>query len=134
MKGVPIAVMPSSLGIATPAWLQSDKKGRDLASLLLGYYDKTGKLLYAGKVGTGFGIEEGSQLVQQFSKRQREKSPFVDIPRPEARGALWTAPRVVVEVEFTEWTRDGYIRHPSLKGVRLDKPAREVRRERPAAS
>ena len=110
-------------------WKQSDKEGRALASLLLGYYDKAGKLIYAGKVGTGFGIKQGYELVAKLSKRSRSASPFVDVPRAEARGALWAEPRMVVEVEFTEWTRDGYARHPSFQGVREDKPAREVRRE-----
>jgi bifunctional non-homologous end joining protein LigD len=111
-------------------WQQSDKKGRALASLLLGYYDKAGKLIYAGKVGTGFAIEQGYELVAQLTKRSRPGSPFVDVPRAETRGAQWTAPRMVVEVEFTEWTRDGVIRHPSFKGIREDKPARQVRREK----
>jgi bifunctional non-homologous end joining protein LigD len=114
-------------------WLQSDKKGRDLASLLLGYYDK-GRLIYAGKVGTGFGIKQSYELVAKLSKRSRAGSPFVDVPRAEARGAMWTEPRMVVEVEFTEWTRDGYVRHPSFQGVREDKPAREVRREKSGSS
>ena len=112
-------------------WKQSDKKGRALASLLLGYYDK-GKLIYAGKVGTGFGIKQGYELVAQLSKRSRDGSPFVDVPRAEGRDALWTEPRMVVEVEFTEWTRDGYVRHPSIQGIREDKPARQVRREKAA--
>ena len=110
-------------------WQQSDKEGRALASLLLGYYEG-GKLIYAGKVGTGFGIKHGYELVAHLSKRSRDRSPFVDVPRAEARHASWTEPRMVVEVEFTEWTRDGYVRHPSFQGVREDKLAREVRRER----
>jgi len=112
-------------------WQQSDKKGRSLASLLIGYYDRTGMLIYAGKVGTGFGIKQGYEIVMQLSKHGAERPPFVDVPRAEARHAHWTAPRMVIEVEFTEWTRDGHVRHPSFQGVREDKRAREVKRERP---
>ncbi len=115
-------------------WVQSEKKGRALASLLLGYYGADGRLVYAGKVGTGFGIKFGHQLVKQLSERGRDTAPFIDVPRPETRGASWTEPRLVVEVEFTEWTRDGRIRHTSFQGVRKDKPAREVRRETPRSA
>jgi hypothetical protein len=57
--------------------------------------------------------------------------PFVDVPRAEARDARWVEPALVAEVEFTAWTRDGHLPHPSFKGLREDKDPREVRAERP---
>ena len=51
------------------------------------------------------------------------------MPREHARAAVWVEPQVVVEVEYTEWTRDGRLRHPSYKGLRDDVPAQEVVRE-----
>ena len=88
-----------------------------------------GAPVYVGKVGTGFGIKQGYELLAKLSKRARERSPFAEVPRAEARHALWKEPKMVVEIEFTEWTRDGYVRHPSFQGVREDKLAREVKRE-----
>jgi bifunctional non-homologous end joining protein LigD len=55
--------------------------------------------------------------------------PFVAVPRPDAKDAHWTEPKLVCEVEFTTWTRDGRVRCPRFKGMREDKAAKEVRRE-----
>jgi bifunctional non-homologous end joining protein LigD len=112
-------------------WMESDKKGRALASLLLGYYDNTSALIYGGKVGTGFAIKQGYGLAAQLAKKSLAKSPFVDVPRAEARHARWSKPQMVVELEFAECTRDGHVRHPSFQGIRKDNPASEVRRETP---
>jgi bifunctional non-homologous end joining protein LigD len=71
-----------------------------------------------------------------MAKLQRiaaDASPFVAVPRPDAKDARWTEPQLVAEVEFTAWTRDGRVRHPSFQGLREDKPARAVRRETPKA-
>ena len=61
----------------------------------------------------------------------RETSPFVAVPRPDAKDAKWAAPKLVSEVEFSTWTCDGCVRHPSFKGMREDKAAKEVLREKP---
>jgi bifunctional non-homologous end joining protein LigD len=53
------------------------------------------------------------------------------VSRPDAKDARWAEPELVAEVEFSTWTRDGWVRHPSFKGMREDKPAKEVRREKP---
>jgi bifunctional non-homologous end joining protein LigD len=55
------------------------------------------------------------------------------VPRPDAKDAHWTEPKLVCEVEFTAWTRDDRVRHPSFKGMREDKAAKEIRREKPGA-
>jgi bifunctional non-homologous end joining protein LigD len=111
-------------------WRRSSASARALGSLLVGHYDG-GMLIYAGKVGTGFGDRLGRKVVTKLDSHQRDTSPFVDVPRVEARGANWVEPIHVAEVEFTAWTRDGHLRHPSFKGLREDKPARLLKAERP---
>jgi bifunctional non-homologous end joining protein LigD len=109
--------------------MPSEAAGRDLRSLLVGHY-RDGKLVLAGKVGTGFTLESGRQLAARLRKLERVDPPFATVPREYRRGVTWVEPRLVVEVEFTTWTSDGILRHPSFQGVREDKPAREVKLER----
>jgi bifunctional non-homologous end joining protein LigD len=100
-------------------------------SLVLGVYEK-GKLVYAGRVGTGFTFKQRSELKNKLDKFFRDKSPLVVVPRdPGLRETRWTEPKLVAEVVFTEWTSDGSIRHPSFQGLREDKHARDVIREQP---
>jgi len=100
-------------------------------ALLLGVYD--GKdLRYCGKVGTGFNDALLTSLLGELEKRATDASPFVDPPTgAEGRRARWVKPELVGEVTFTEWTRDGTLRHPSFEGLREDKRARDVVREVP---
>jgi bifunctional non-homologous end joining protein LigD len=98
----------------------------DLGALLLGYYDD-GRLRYAGKVGTGFGRAELARLAGLLEPLRRDDSPFADEVRE--RHATWVEPSLVAEVGFSEWTRDGRLRHPRYLGLRDDKPATEVVRE-----
>ena len=100
----------------------------NLGSLLIGYYDR-GKLIYAGSVGTGWSVQVGRSIMASLQRIGRDGSSFVAVPRPDAKDADWTEPRLVCEVEFSTWTRDGRVRHPSFKGLREDKAAKEVRRE-----
>ena len=100
-------------------------------SLVLGVYDK-GKLLYAGRVGTGFSLKQRVELARRLDRISRDSSPFATKPKdPGLRNAQWTEPKLVAEVSFTEWTDDGSVRHPSFQGLREDKSASEVRREVP---
>ena len=100
-------------------------------ALVLGVYDK-GKLTYCGRVGAGFTDKTLKTIYKQLSEREQTKTPF-DIPPkgPEARGVHWVKPELVAEVEFTGWTSDNYLRHPSFKGIREDKDPREIIREEP---
>jgi bifunctional non-homologous end joining protein LigD len=108
-------------------WLEGEGKRRGLpGALLVGYYDK-GKFVYAGKVGTGFSDAELEKLKEMMKPLETAKSPF-DIGTPP-RNAHYVKPKIVAEFEFVEWTRSGQLRAPSFKGLRLDKPAREVVRE-----
>ena len=101
----------------------------DLGALLLGYYED-GRLRYAGKVGTGFTRATLRDLAGRLEPLRRDASPFADQVRE--RGATWVEPRLVAQVGFSEWTRDGRLRHPRFLGLREDKPAGEVGRERSA--
>jgi DNA ligase D-like protein (predicted ligase) len=99
----------------------------DLGALLVGYYED-GRLRYAGKVGTGFTRATLADLAARLEPLRRETSPFADEVRE--RTATWVEPRLVGQVGFSEWTRDGRLRHPKFLGVREDKAAGEVVRER----
>ena len=100
---------------------------RRLGALLVGYYEG-GKLRYAGKVGTGFDDATLDRLGDRLERLERDSSPL-DGERPRERGVHWVRPELVAEIGFTEWTRDGRLRHPRYLGPRTDKPAREVVRE-----
>ncbi len=89
-------------------------------------------LVYAGKVGTGFSERVLADLDQRLSGLAADAPPVLNPPREKA--VRWVQPRLVAEVEFTEWTREGQLRHPSFKGLRLDKaPSEVVREAEPAA-
>ncbi len=98
----------------------------DLGALLLGYHDADG-LRYAGKVGTGFTRATLAELASLLAPLRRDASPFADDVRE--RTATWVEPRLVAQVGFGEWTRDGRLRHPRYLGLRDDKDAADVVRE-----
>ncbi|AOR36357.1 ATP-dependent DNA ligase [Streptomyces fodineus] len=101
-----------------------------LGALLLGHYDGD-RLCYAGKVGTGFDRRALLGLRERLDGLRRDSSPFTGAVR-EAR-ARWVKPELVAQIAFTEWTRDGMLRHPRYLGLREDKRPRDVVRERTAA-
>jgi DNA ligase D-like protein (predicted ligase) len=100
----------------------------ELGALLLGYYE-SGRLRYAGKVGTGFTQETLRQLSSSLAPLERSSSPFAD--QVKERNTTWVEPRLVAQVGFSEWTRDGRLRHPRFLGLRDDKRADDVVRETP---
>jgi DNA ligase D-like protein (predicted ligase) len=99
----------------------------ELGALLVGYYED-GSLRYAGKVGTGFDRPTLRALGERLRGLRRDDSPFADEIRE--RDVTWVEPELVAQVGFAEWTRDGRLRHPRFLGLREDKSAREVVRER----
>jgi bifunctional non-homologous end joining protein LigD len=104
-----------------------------IGALLLGVHDPAGRLQYAGKVGTGFTQATLRALARRLTPLERKSSPFAG--RVEAATRVrWVAPELVAQVAFTEWTGDGKLRHPVFRGLREDKPAREVVRERAAST
>jgi bifunctional non-homologous end joining protein LigD len=101
-----------------------------IGSLLLGVHDDDGRLVYAGHVGTGFSDKVLADLGARLARLEHPTPPFADeVPRPHAKGAHWVTPTLVGEVAFSEWTRDGRMRHPTWRGLREDKSPDEVVRE-----
>ncbi|MEO6743063.1 MAG: DNA ligase D [Caldimonas sp.] len=113
----------------------------EVGSLLLGVYDE-GKLVYAGNVGTGWDGKTGHELHGKLTHIEIDEPPF-EVGDPTGRGRWsrrtaaaterWVRPELVAEIAFAEWTPDGHVRHASFQGLRADKAARDVTRERPAA-
>src|SRR5215203_510046 len=90
------------------------------------------KLVYVGKVGTGFNSRTLKELRARLGKIEIDKPAFENAPRgAEARRSHWVSPELVAEVAFTEWTREGILRHPTFQGLREDKSPGEVVRENP---
>jgi bifunctional non-homologous end joining protein LigD len=108
-------------------WTDPEGSRIGFGRLVLGYYSPAmGALTYAGGVGTGF----NDKMLAQLHKRLLAiPAPDLGIPVPKGvkRSAIhWVRPEIVAQVRFTEWTRDGILRHPSFLGERLDKRAEEV--------
>jgi bifunctional non-homologous end joining protein LigD len=102
----------------------------DFGALLVGY-NEDGALRYAGKVGTGFDQATLRELGARLRELEQDESPFQPF-RPIPPGTRWVRPELVAQVAFSEWTRDGRLRHPRYLGLRDDKPAAEVIREVPS--
>jgi DNA ligase D-like protein (predicted ligase) len=102
----------------------------DFGALLVGYHED-GELRYAGKVGTGFDRRTLRDLGRTLREIERHSPPFVDV-HPVPPGTHWVEPRLVAQIGFGEWTRDGRLRHPRYLGLRDDKRPEDVIRERPS--
>ncbi|MBJ7332377.1 MAG: non-homologous end-joining DNA ligase [Solirubrobacteraceae bacterium] len=98
-------------------------------ALLLGHFDGDA-FRYAGKVGTGFDRAELHEIRQRMDRLRRDDPPFADPDRIKERDVTWVEPQLVAQIGFTEWTRDGRLRHPRFLGLREDKAASKVVRER----
>jgi bifunctional non-homologous end joining protein LigD len=109
------------------------RRASSFGSLVLGYY-AGGELVYAGNVGTGFDSKAIEKLLDKLRPLRRSDPPFREVPKmPKVRkgDVIWVEPKLVVQIEFAEWTHDGRLRAPSYKGLREDKAAEDVRREEP---
>ncbi|MGH8163752.1 MAG: hypothetical protein ACREP1_05395, partial [Rhodanobacteraceae bacterium] len=127
---------------------------KHFGALLVGYYEGK-KLLFAGKVGTGFSSKLLASLQKKFKNEEREDCPFADLPSKLATGRVrpnggqggqwvqgitpsmmrkchWVNPVFVCQIKFSEWTRDAKLRQPVFLGLREDKAAKDVKRERAA--
>jgi bifunctional non-homologous end joining protein LigD len=118
------------------------KGSRDFfGAILVGYFEKE-KLIFASKVGSGFNQALLASLHKQFQKLERDDCPFVNLPEKrsgrygqgvtasEMKRCTWIEPKLVAQICFTEWTRDGHLRHPVFMGLREDKKPTEVTREK----
>jgi DNA ligase D-like protein (predicted ligase) len=111
-------------------WTAPKGSRKRLGALLVGHYQGD-QLRYAGKVGTGFDEATLDRLGDELERLEQSSPPFA--PDKFPAGARWAKPKLVAQIAFTEWTRDGRLRHPRYEGVRDDKPAGEVVREEPSA-
>ncbi len=105
---------------------------KHFGALLLGVYEK-GELRYVGHTGTGFDARSLKELAAAMKPMERKTSPFAG-PVDANSLATWVSPSLVANIKFTEWTRDGHMRHPVFLGLRTDKGAKEVHKERTATA
>jgi bifunctional non-homologous end joining protein LigD len=119
----------NSQEVAIVGFTRTKSQRDEIGALLVGVVDG-GALRFAGKVGTGFSARQRAELKQELARAAVPAPPVAGAPR--MRDATWVEPRLVAQVQFTEWTSDGKLRHPSFLGLRPDKTPAECVRERPA--
>jgi ATP-dependent DNA ligase len=118
-------------------WSDPEGSRPHLGALLLGYYADEGKLIYAGRVGTGMPIKVLADLRRRLDPLARKTSPLsVRPPRSTRFGSPlvlsrvhWVEPKLVAEITYLTWTADNLLRHTVYVGLREDKSADQVRRE-----
>jgi bifunctional non-homologous end joining protein LigD len=110
----------------------TDPKGSrvGIGALLIGVHDEKGDLVYSGGVGAGFNDRSLREMLQRLEPLGIDKRPFKN-PTENDRRAHWVQPVLLAEVSFSDWTKDGHVRHPVFHGVRADKPAKAIVREKP---
>jgi bifunctional non-homologous end joining protein LigD len=111
-------------------WTDPSDARPSIGALHVGFYEGE-RLVYAGKVGSGFTERLLTDLLERLQVRRRDSCPFEHVPPELQRGAHWVEPELVAQVEFTQWTDEGRMRQPVFLGLRDDRDARHVVRERP---
>jgi bifunctional non-homologous end joining protein LigD len=109
-------------------WTEGRGSRKHFGALLVGTYDGD-EFVYAGSVGTGFDEKKLIAIAKRLEPLERKTPAFTKAPKTETR-AHWTTPELAAEVSFTEWTRDGQLRHPVFVALRTDKEPRDIVRER----
>ncbi|MEO2062716.1 MAG: DNA ligase D [Christiangramia sp.] len=103
----------------------TDSKASPFGSLILGVFESD-ELRYIGNCGTGFSVSQQQEILNKLKPFQQETSPFSRKIKLKGRKPNWTAPEVICEVNFSEWTRDEHLRHPVFKAIREDKLPAEI--------
>jgi ATP-dependent DNA ligase len=119
-------------------WSDPEGSRPHLGALLLGYYTDDGKLTYAGRVGTGMPVKVLADLRRRLDPLARKAPPLNVLPPRKTRFGSplvlsrvhWVEPKLVAEITYLTWTADNLLRHTVYVGLREDKPADQVRRER----
>jgi len=104
-----------------------------IGSLVVGVYGRDGRLHYVGHSGGGIPDDQRRDLQAKLARLERKSSPFAVTPKPNAP-VHWVRAQLVCEMSFSEWTKEGYMRHPQFEGMRDDKKATTVRREEPKSA
>src|SRR5258708_8073944 len=108
----------------------AERAGTGFGAVVLGYYDQDGKLVYSGKVGTGFNQRTLDSLHATLAGLERDQPPFDHGHLPRS-GVHWVEPRLVAQVGFSERTTDGQLRHPRVPGLADDTDPADRARQRP---
>jgi bifunctional non-homologous end joining protein LigD len=129
--------------VVIAGYTQNENTTKKFSALLTGIYKKN-ELIFTGPVGTGFDTKMQTQILEKLKPLETAKCPFAEVPEynkpsrfrpnPPKAKVTWVKPLVVAEVTYRAVTDDGSMRHPSFKGLREDKNAKEVIREEPIAS